>query len=246
MHKKPIETGYGDSKMQNGIHPLYPMNIGNPDKGVQVMPNSLKKPLNMDTKYSDSMMAQKPTKAQLPSKYHFNNYDEVGDVNDDGGADDDGKKPISPGLGSGFFNPTLTKNQYTDFDFNGDNFHRLPPNVQKPHAPDQYNPYIIQQHGDGKQELINILGGNAQNLPPHLQHILQQIQGGNDGAADISIHNQQPYGGHQVQNGLNYPFAIGQHPSLHIPNEANQKLPIQPQGNEVCLNLLASIASFCH
>lgn len=203
------------------------MNIGQPDKGVQLLPNFSKKPSNMDTKYG----TLKPTKPTPPPKYHFENYDDV-EVDDD-----DDKKPISPGLGSGFFNPTLTKHQYSDYDFNGDTFHRLPPpHVQKPHTSNQFDPYIIQQHGDGKQELINILGGNAQNLPPHLQHILQQFQGGNAGSADINAQNQQPYGGHQVQNGHNYPFTIGQHPSLQIPNEANQKIPIQPQGNEVSLN----------
>lgn len=245
MHKIPNENENenDDGKIENGIHPLYPMNIGQPDKGVQLPPHLSKKPSNMDTKYSGPFAPQKPTKAPLPPKYHFDNYDDVDvDENDD-------EKPISPGLGSGFFNPTLTKHQYSDYDFGGgDNFHRLPPHAQNPHTSNQYNPYIMQeqqqQHGDGKHELINILGGNAQNLPPHLQHILQQFQGGNTGLADISNQNQQPYGGHQAPNGHNYPFSIGQHPSLQIPNEANQKIPVQPQGNEVCLNSKACTSQF--
>lgn len=169
-------------------------------------------------------MATKPE----PPKYDFDNYDDVDD-------DDEEKKP-SPGLGPGFFNPTLTKHQYADYDFNGDNYHRLPPNQhpQKPQKPNQFNPYII-QHGDGKQELINILGGNPQNIPPHLriEHLLQQFQGANAGAGDVNGQSQPNYGVHQTQNGLNYPFGIGQHPSLHIPNEGNQKIPVQPQGNQI-------------
>lgn len=242
MHKKPIEhehdNEHDDHKEENGIHPLYPTNIGQPNKGVQVPAKPTKKPSKTDTKYPGPFL---PTKPEPPSKYDFDNYDDVDDEN--GGGDDDNadgdaandhKKPIQPGLGPGFFNPTLTKHQYADYDFNGDNYHRLPPHQQqKPQKPppNQYNPYII-PHGDGKHDLINILGGNAQNLPPHLriEHILQQFQGGNGGnGGDVNGQTQPTYGVHQTQNGLNYaPF--GQHPSLHNPNEPNQKAPVQPQG----------------
>lgn len=170
---------------------------------------------------------KKPTKVEPPSKYdNFDNYDDVDE------EEEDDKKPFSPGPGPGpgFFNPTLTKHQYSDYDFNGDNYHRLPPPQNKPQKPNQFNPYII-QHGDGKHELINILGGNAQNLPPNLniEHILQQFQGANGGSGvdGGASQPQSPFGVHQTQNGLNYPFGMGQHP-LHIPNESNQKIPVQP------------------
>lgn len=223
-HKKQIESGNDDRKEENGIHPLYPTNIAQGNKGVQTLAKPTKKPTKTDSKYPGPLLPQVPTKNEPPSKYDFDNYDDVDEEEDD-------KKPISPGLGPGpgFFNPTLTKHQYSDYDFNGDNFHRLPP-PQKPQKPNQFNPYII-QHGDGKHELINILGGNAQNLPPHLSidHILQQFQGANSGpGAENGGQPQSPYGVHQTQNGLNYPFGGGQHPPLHIPNESNQKIPVQP------------------
>lgn len=236
MHKKPLETENDDRKEENGIHPLYPTNIGQPNKGVQVPLKPSKKPSKTDSKYSGPLMPQvatppPPTKPDPPSKYDFNHYDDIDDEEDD-------KNPIPTGLGPGFFNPTLTKHQYTDYDFNGDNFHRLPPHQQKPQKPNQYNPYII-QHGDGKHELINILGGNAPNVPPHIsiEHLLQQFQGGNGGPGDVSSQSQQPYGVQQTQNGLNYPFGIGQRPSLHIPNEANQKPAVQPQGKCIYMRL---------
>lgn len=221
-HKKPIDNENDDRKEENGIHPLYPTNIGQPNKGVQVPMKSTKKPTKIDSNYPGPSII--PTKTEPPSKYdNFDNYDDVDEEEND-------KKPLSPGSGPGpgFFNPTLTKHQYPDYDFNGDNYHRLPPPHTKPQKPNQFNPYII-QHGDGKHELI--LGGNTQNLPPHLQHVLQQFQDGNVGGGagvDANGQLQPPYGVHQNQNGLNYPFGIGQHPSLQIPNESNQKIPVQP------------------
>lgn len=79
--------------------------------------------------------------------------------------------------------------------------------------------------GDNRQELINILGGNVPpNLPPHLriEHILQQIQGGNDGDQA----SPPAYGGNvqQNQNGLNYQF--GQPPQQTGPPQGNQKTKI--------------------
>lgn len=218
MHKNPDESSNDDRKEDNGIHPLYPTNIQHPLNGVQV-PIKTAKPTKSST-------PPPPPKVEPPSKYDFDNYDDFEEEDDENNEEneDDGKK-----IGPGFFNPTSTKHQYNDYDqsiFNNENFHRLPPNQPKPQKPNQYNPFII-QHGDGKHELINILGGN---LPPHvrIEHILQQIQGGNGGNANSQ--SQSPYGqSHQMQHGLNYPFGFGQHPSLHIPNEANQKVPIQPQ-----------------
>lgn len=214
MHKTPDENSNDDHKEENGIHPLYPTNIHHPLNGVQV-PNKSPKPTKLPS-------APTPPKTEPPSKYDYDNYDDFED------EEDDDKKTIAH-IGPGFFNPTLTKHQYTDYDqgiYNNDNFHRqpLPPNQQKPQKPNQYNPFVI-QHGNGKHELINILGGN---LPPHLhlEHLLQQIQGGNNGGTNVN--GQSPYGTHQMQPG--YPFGIGQHPSMQIPNDPNQKNPVQPQG----------------
>lgn len=179
-----------------------------------------KKPSKTDSKYPGPYIEPTPSKVEPTPTYDFDNYD-------DDESEDDHKKPMQPGLTPGFYNPSLNKHQYSDYDYNGNNFHRLPP--QKPQKPNQFNPYIIQHTGEGKPELINILGGNAHNLPPHFQHILQQFQGGNTGLGDINGQPQTSYGG-QTQNGLNYPFGIN-HPSFHIPNESNQKAPVQPQGN---------------
>lgn len=208
---KPNENEHNDHKEENGIHPLYPMNIGQSNKGVQVPTKPTKKPIKTT-----------PT----PTKHEYDNFDHYDDIDDEDENDD--KKPISPG--PGFFNPSLTKHQYSDYDFNGDNYHRLPPPSQsKPQKPNQFNPYVI-QHGDGKHELISILGGNGQNLPPnlHLEHILQQFQGTNGGSnvdGGGAGQSQSPFGIHQTPNGLNYPFGIGQHPS--IPNESNHNIPGQ-------------------
>lgn len=237
-HKKPFESDNDDRKEENGIHPLYPTSITQPNKGIQVPAKPSKKPSKTESKYPGPFIP--PPKTEAPPKYDYDNYDGVDE------EEDDDKKPIAPGLGPGFFNPSLTKHPYPEYDFNSDNYHRLPPHQQKPQKPNQYNPYII-QHGDGKHELINILGGNAQNLPPHLriEHILQQIQGGNTGSDDGQ--SQPPYNVHQTQNGLNYPFSIGQHPSLQLPNEPNQKVPVQPQGNRIhptiSLHLLFAISA---
>ncbi|XP_031630800.1 putative epidermal cell surface receptor isoform X2 [Contarinia nasturtii] len=221
IHKKPIENENNDHKEENGIHPLYPTSIGQPNKGVQVPVKPTKKPTKTDTKYPGPIISQAPTKLEPPTKYDsFDNYDDVDEEDND-------KKPISPELGNGFFNPSLTKHQYPDYDFNGDSYHRLPPET-KPQKPNQYNPFII-QHGDGKHELI--LGGNGQNHHLNIEHILQQIQGGNGGSGIDGGQSQPPYGvHHQAPNGLSYPFGIGQHPLSQIPNESNQKIPLLPAG----------------
>lgn len=192
-----------------------------------------KKPTKTDSKYPGPYAPQPPTKVDPPSKYDFDNYDNI--ENED--VDNDEKQPISPGLGPGFFNPTLTKPQYSDYDFNGDNFHHpSPPNQHnKQQKPNSFNPYILhQQHGDGKHELISILGGNAQNLPPQIsiEHLLHQIQGGTAGAGDGNGQSQPPYGVQQTPDGLNYgPFGIGQRPPPFISNDGtNQKAPVQPHG----------------
>lgn len=191
-----------------------------------------KKPTKTDTKFPGPYAPQPPTKVDPPSKYDFDNYDNI--ENED--VDNDEKQPIAPGLGPGFFNPTLTKPQYSDYDFNGDNFqHASPPNQHKQQKPNPFNPYILhQQHGDGKHELISILGGNAQNLPPQIsiEHLLHQIQGGTAGAGDVNGQHQPPYAVQQTPDGLNYgPFGIGQRPPPpYIPNDGNPKAPVQPHG----------------
>lgn len=258
-HTKPLENESDDRKGENGIHPLYPTNVGQPNNGVQVPMKSTKKPSKTDSKYPDpfALSPHQPTKVEPPSKYDFDSYDDdVDDIDDeeeeDGGGGDDGKRPISPGLGPGFFNPTLPKPQYTDYDFNGDNFHRpssssaSSPHQHKPQKPNPYNPYII-QHGDGKHELINILGGNAQNIPPqiNIEHLLHQIQGGHTGGGDVNGQSQPTYGIQQTPDGLNYPFGIGQRPSPYgIPNDGNQKAPVQPQGDIIIIIFTKKIARF--
>lgn len=227
-----MEGETDDHKEENGIHPLYPTSIGQPNKGVNVPVKPIKKPSKTDSKYPGPYAPQ-PPKVEPPSKYDFDNYEDVEDeenANENDNENED-KRPISPGLGPGFFNPTLPKQQY-DYDFNGDNFHRpSPSHPHKPQKANPYNPYII-QHGDGKHELISILGANPQNLPPHIsiEHLLHQIQGGNIGNGDGNGQSQPPYSGQQTPDGLNFPFGIGQRPSQFIPNDGNQKAPIQPQG----------------
>lgn len=191
MHKKPSHDD--DGKNDSGIYPLYPMSIDQPNKGVQVPLKPTKKPSKI------------PTKTEPPLKYDFDNYD----VTDENEEDDDKKHTQNGAYGPGFFNPTLTKHQYSDYDqsiYNNDNFHRLPPNQPKPQKPNQYNPFLL-QHGNGKHELINILG--AQNFPPHIEHILQQFQGGHNGNNDGQ--SQQSFG-ISTQNGLNFSYGI-QHPA---------------------------------
>lgn len=234
----------------NGI-PLYPANGEQPNEGEQEPVKSTKKPSKTDSKYpNESFVPYQPTKVDPPSKYDFDNYEDNDEGDDDDVSeeeedDEGGKRPIPPGLGPGFFNPTLPKPQYTDYDFNGDNFHRpssSPHEHQhqhKPQKPNPYNPYIIQHHGDGKHELINILGGNAQNIPPqiNIEHLLHQIQGGHTGAVDVNGQSQPTYGIQQTPDGLSYPFGVGQRPSPYIPNDGNQKAPVQPQGNIISIIL---------
>lgn len=206
---------------------MYPTNIGDPNKGVQIPTKPTKKPSKTESKYPGPFASQTPPKVEPPSKYDFDNYDDTNDDDDD----DDNKRPIPPGLGPGFFNPNLNKPQYPDYEFSGDNFHRPSSHQYKPQKPNSYNPYII-QHGDGKHELISILGGNGQSLPPqiNIEHLLHQIQGGSAANGDINSQSQPPYGGQQNPDTLNYPFGIGQRPSPYAPNDGSQKAPIQPQG----------------
>lgn len=73
----------------------------------------------------------------------------------------------------------------------------------------KYNPYAI-PNGDNRQELLNILGGNSQP-DLRIEHIIQHIQGNGDA-------DQSQFGnGQQHQNGLNYPFGIGQQPNGQPP-----------------------------
>lgn len=133
-----------------------------------------------------------PTKTNPPNKHiEFDQYEN---------EDHTKHENIGPitnvaagGPGPGFFNPHV------------DN------------SPNKFNPYAI-SNGDNRQELLNILGGNAQpDLPPHLriEHIIQHIQGNGD--ADQS---QFGNGQQQHQNGLNYPFAVGQQPNGQPPSQS--------------------------
>lgn len=232
-HKIKPSTGSDDNEDDDGHgRPLYPIPVDQPTKGGK----PTKKPSKV------------PTKTEPPLKYDFDSYDEI-DEDDEHDNNENKKHPQhnGGGYGPGFFNPTLTKHQYTDYDqgiYNNENYHhRLPPHQTQPPKPNQFNPYLMQHGGDGgaggaganKHELINLLGGN-QNLPPHvrIEHILQHIQGANEANGDVGGHSQPPFG-FNTQNGLNYPFGI-QHPALGgIPNEPNQKVPIQPQGKFCCV-----------
>lgn len=201
--------------------PIYPIPVEQPTKGGKPS----KKP------------SKTPTKTEPPPKYDFDSYDVIDedDDRDDGGAH---KKPNNQhaggAYGPGFFNPALNKPQYPDYDqgiYNNENYHRLPPHQTQPPKPNQFHPYLVQHGSDaGKQELINILGG--QQLPPHvsIEHILQHIQGANDGTGfgGGGGHSQPPFAPN-TPNGLGYPFGV-QHPGLGIPNEPSQK--IQPQGEQ--------------
>lgn len=236
IHKNPNKNVYDSSVSnenedengkENGIHPLYSTNNERPHKGV-VSQKPMKKPTKSDSKYQGpfASLPSPPPQSTENTKYDFDNYD-------DGDEEQSNKKLPPPtqngnGPGPGFFNPSITKHQYSDYDqtlFNNGDFHQ--PQQQKPHK-QPYNPYII-QHGDGQQELINILGGNAQNIPPHLriEHILQHIQG--TGAADNDGQTQSTYGGQQTPN---YPFNPQGQP-IHMPNEAHANMQGRPNGMKV-------------
>lgn len=223
---------------ENGIHPLYPIKDERPNKpsgsGAQ---KPMKKPTKTDSKYPGGPYVSKPTASNENPKYDLDNYDIVDEDDDDVDEEDHvhGNKKGHNHPGPGFFNPTITKHHYGDYDQsvynNGGDFHR-PTQQQKPHK-SPYNPYII-QHQNGQQELISILGSNGQNLPPNLsiEHILQHIQGNggaNVGGGDIETH--PAYAVQQSANGLNFPFA--QTPPIHVPNDANQKLPGRPAPGKV-------------
>lgn len=112
--------------------------------------------------------------------------------------------PGQNSVGPGYFNPSASKSQ---FDFN--------PYTQGPlqHPLDKSFP----------PELFNILGGNNQNLPPHvrLEHLLQHIQG-QDIQGPITHGQNYPIPPYQVQvNGVNYPYG-GDH---HIPENGLASRP---------------------
>lgn len=81
--------------------------------------------------------------------------------------------------GPGFFNPDASKGQY-------------------PEHPDHS---LHHQHPVDKQ-LFNILGQNAQNIPPHIRidQLLQHIQGQDQNQGPL-LHGFQPI---QIANGINY------------------------------------------
>jgi len=188
------------TKDENGIHPLYPSSIDNPSKGVQVPSKPTKKATKTETKFPGPF--ETPSKPGQSTKYDFNHYD---DVNEHIKPEHDGQP------GPGFFNPSITKHQYPDYDQTV--FQNGPP-AQKPSKPNQFNPYLIPPGGN-RQEIFNILGGNIpQNVPPHLlgshiEHLLQQIQ---ENGGDGGEHQVPPYGNIPPNpNVPNYPF--GQQPT---------------------------------
>lgn len=246
-----------EKEFSNGIHPLYPTNDGRPSKGVQPLEKPQKKPTKGD-KFPGPFA---PSAADNPpNKFEFNNYE---DEEEELGPQ---HRPHAPstqngsGPGPGFFNPTVNKNQYPDYDqsifHNGQlgSTQQTLPNQK----PSPYNPYLT-QGGNGPPnthavdhqdklppELLNILGGNAQNIPPHLriEHLLQQIQG--NGAGDGDGQQHPSFG---VQQQGNFPF--GQHPNqphiLNLPEQTGQRPPQRGQGIFClfCSSTFISVFSMC-
>lgn len=201
------------------------------DKGIKSQTHKgTKKPIG-DTKYIGPYATQPPATTE-DTKYEFDNYDDVDEEEEnDENVNQHGHRVRPPNNGHeinpgpGFFNPSITKHQYPDYEqniyTNGEDYHTqhgLPTNNnQKPIKQPPFNPYLI-QHGNEQPEIINILAGNGQNQPPHisLEHILQHIQGG--GNTNPAINPQTHFGMQQPHN--NYPF--GHLPSPpHLINDVN-------------------------
>lgn len=217
------------SDNDNGIHPLYPTADGRPPKGfegVKPLDKPQKKPTKGD-KYAG------PGANGGHTKYEFANYDD--DDEEDIGLGPQ-HRPGNPSTvqqqsngnpGPGFFNPAVSKNQYPDYDHaifhNGQQQQHQRPQLNQPSKPGAFNPFVVHQPiggGNGADdqdklppELFNILGGNAQNIPPHLriEHLLQQIQGQPAGGAANgadSSDGQHVFGG---QSPGGFPFGSQPH-----------------------------------
>lgn len=243
-------TSIEQNEKENGIHPLYPTADGRPPKqqGVQPLDKPQKKPSKGD-KFAGPFAPLGGD--QSHTKYEFNNYDDDEDVNVR-----PPHRPINPsvqqhgGPGPGFFNPSVSKNQYPDYDqaifHNG----QIIPNQQHPGAvgpgpqgkPPPFNPFLgngggginnVAGAGNNDQDKLspdlfaNILGANAQNIPPHLriEHLLQQIQGGADGG--IGGDGQHPFGGPPQGS-----FPFGQQ---HLQGQPGQRPP--PPGISMSISI---------
>lgn len=217
QQQKPSSTKQPAIDNNNGIHPLYPTADGRPPKGIYDGVKPLEKPQKKPTKgdkFPGPFVPIPPAGSGHQNKYEFGNYDDVDDDDINNGRPpqrpNNMNNPNSGGPGPGFFNPSATKNQFPDYDQGL--FQQQRP--QQPGKPNAFNPFVVQQHGGAGDEqdklppeLFNILGGNAQNIPPHLriEHLLQQIQGGagagsagNDGQHPLfGLQGGFPFGGQQ-------------------------------------------------
>lgn len=228
---RPPTTGE-QNETENGIHPLYPTADGRPPKnGVQPLSKPQKKPTKSDNKFVGPF-APSGGGDRPPPKFEFNNYD---DEDEEGlGPQHRPNAQNSNGPGPGFFNPSATKNQYPDYDqaiFHNGQVPQRPAPGQKPGG---FNPFAVQGgnavlgNGNGAEpqdklppELLSILGGNAQNIPPHLriEHLLQQIQGNGNTAENEG--QQHPFG---ISSQGGFPFT----PQLNQPQLPNQRPPVGP------------------
>lgn len=184
----PTET---EQNTLNNHHPLYPTVDGKPPKIPQEKPH--KKPSKLDNnsnKYHDSFTHTIPEQNEDNNKFDYQNYDE--DITNH--HQHTNTNPQDPG--PGFFNPSTTKNQYSDYDHS---YGEQGVNHQKPNPPyHQYGQDSI--HPDKlPPELFNILGPNTQNVQPHirLEQLLQHIQGSDPNQGPL-LHGQNihlPFGG---------------------------------------------------
>lgn len=193
--------------MNNLHHPLYPTVDGKPPKTPQHEKPS-KKPSKSDANKYDSFASQSPSS---DPNHHNNKFDFV---NYDDELTHHPNDAQNSGPGPGFFNPSASKNQYSDYDSYGHggnvNGAQQPPGRPNPNTL-PFNPF--QQNADHQShqgqdkippELFNILGPNPQNLEPHIriEQLLQHIQGADAGGGihlPSFVNQQQP-------NGVNYPF----------------------------------------
>lgn len=242
------------NETENGIHPLYPTADGRPPKnGVQPLSKPHKKPSKNDSKFTGPFAPSAGDRP--PNKFEFNNYE---DEDDEGLTLHRPTAPHNGGPGPGFFNPSATKNQYPDYDqaiFHNEQI----PNRPHPGAgqkPSAFNPFAVQggnvvlgngnnngnsngnSNGAEQQdklptELLSILGGNAQNIPPHLriEHLLQQFQG--NGNVENDGQGQHPFG---IPSQGGFPFS----PQLNQPQIPNQR-PAGPGNFFLCVHPLHTL-----
>lgn len=250
----PTTIGGGHKQIDNdnGIHPLYPTTDGRPSKGgyegVKPLDKPQKKPAKGDKDKDKYAGPFAPSAPSHTTKYEFANYDDDDDVDDEDRLRPHHRPAQSNGPGPGFFNPSATKNQFPDYDqglyHNGASHQQRPSHTahgpggsgnhnNNNNKPNAFNPFVVQQPGsDGIEhdklppELFNILGGNAQNIPPHLriEHLLQQIQGG-AGGSDTNGNDggQGLFGGSQ-----GFPFGQQHSPGSGV--GGGQQVATRPSG----------------